>query len=117
MHSRLASAAASASVRAPARRGFRSSAAPQLAAKNVKQLAKEVPLKGKSVLVRADLNVPIKGGVVKDKTRIVLSAPTIRFLLDQGAKVCIVCVDVHVHVCMRARFVCPSGLDHVGTGY
>lgn len=57
------------------------------AKKTIVQLAKEVPLKGKSVFVRADLNVPVKAGVVKDKTRIVLSAPTIRFLLDQGAKV------------------------------
>lgn len=57
------------------------------AKKTIVQLAKEVPLKGKSVFVRADLNVPVKGGVVKDKTRIVLSAPTIRFLLDEGAKV------------------------------
>ena len=67
-------------------RGFHSSA-PSRAKKTIVELAKEVPLKGKSVFVRADLNVPVKGGVVKDKTRIVLSAPTIRFLLDQGAKV------------------------------
>lgn len=57
------------------------------AKKTIVQLAEEMPLKGKRVFVRADLNVPVKGGVVKDKTRIVLSAPTIRFLLDQGAKV------------------------------
>ena len=60
---------------------------PAQAKKTIAQLAKEVPLKGKSVFVRADLNVPVKNGVVKDASRIVLSAPTIRFLLDQGAKV------------------------------
>lgn len=73
-------------------RHFTSSRVAQ-AKKTVVQLAKEVELKGKSVFVRADLNVPVKNGVVKDTTRIVLSAPTIRFLLDQGAKVsCLVCL-------------------------
>lgn len=84
MHSRLATAAARAQPAAA--RGFHSSGAAQ-AKKTIVQLAKEVPLKGQSVFVRADLNVPVKNGAVKDKTRINLSAPTIRFLLDQGAKV------------------------------
>jgi len=44
-------------------------------------------MQGKTVLVRADLNVPIKDGKIRDATRITLSAPTIRFLIDQGAKV------------------------------
>ena len=83
MHARLASAAARVQ---PAARGFHSSGAAQ-AKKTIVQLAKEVPLKGQTVFVRADLNVPVKNGAVKDKTRINLSAPTIRFLLDQGAKV------------------------------
>ncbi len=84
MHSRLALTAA---ARVPsAARGFHSTGAAQ-AKKTIVQLAKEVPLKGQCVFVRADLNVPVKNGVVKDKTRINLSAPTLRFLLDQGAKV------------------------------
>jgi hypothetical protein len=60
---------------------------PAPAKKTIAQLAKEIDLKGKSVFVRADLNVPVKKGVVKDHTRITLSGPTIRFLLDKGAKV------------------------------
>lgn len=83
MHSRLATAAARHSGAA---RGFHSSGAAQ-AKKTIVQLAQEVPLKGQTVFVRADLNVPVKNGAVKDKTRINLSAPTIRFLLDQGAMV------------------------------
>lgn len=46
-------------------------------------------LQGKSVLLRADLNVPIKDGVVADDTRIKAVVPTITFLLDHGAKVSI----------------------------
>jgi phosphoglycerate kinase len=44
-------------------------------------------LDGQRVVVRADLNVPISGGVVSDDTRIVASLPTIRHLRQHGAKV------------------------------
>ena len=39
------------------------------------------------MLVRADLNVPMKDGVVTDATRIERQAPTIRELSDRGARV------------------------------
>jgi len=42
---------------------------------------------GKRVLVRVDLNVPVKDGVVTDATRIERVAPTITELADKGAKV------------------------------
>ena len=42
---------------------------------------------GKRVLVRADLNVPMKAGVVGDATRLQRLAPTIRTLASKGAKV------------------------------
>ncbi len=42
---------------------------------------------GKRVLVRLDLNVPMKNGKVTDATRIERAAPTVRELADKGAKV------------------------------
>src|ERR1700743_3571716 len=45
---------------------------------------------GKRVLLRADLNVPVRDGKITDLTRIERLSPTIRELADKGAKV-IVC--------------------------
>src|ERR1700754_1678578 len=42
---------------------------------------------GKRILVRVDLNVPVKNGKVTDATRIERVAPTILELADKGAKV------------------------------
>ena len=50
-------------------------------------LAKEGKLSGKRVLIREDLNVPIKDGKVTSDKRIVASLPTIKMALDAGAKV------------------------------
>ena len=44
-------------------------------------------LEGKRVLVRADLNVPIKNGQITDETRIYATVPTIEYLINVGAKV------------------------------
>jgi phosphoglycerate kinase len=49
----------------------------------------DLDVKGKRVLVRADLNVPVADGKVTDDTRIVRQAPTIKELSDKGAKVII----------------------------
>ena len=50
----------------------------------------DLDVTGKRVLVRADLNVPMKDGVVTDTSRIDRQAPTIRDLAARGARV-IVC--------------------------
>ncbi|HYZ39964.1 MAG TPA: phosphoglycerate kinase [Stellaceae bacterium] len=47
----------------------------------------DLDVHGKRVLLRADLNVPVKDGRVTDATRIERLAPTITTLLDRGAKV------------------------------
>jgi 3-phosphoglycerate kinase len=47
---------------------------------------KTVDLKGKRVIMRVDFNVPMKEGVVQDDTRIVAALPTIKYILEQGAK-------------------------------
>ncbi|HEX2256526.1 MAG TPA: phosphoglycerate kinase, partial [Afifellaceae bacterium] len=44
-------------------------------------------IRGKRALVRVDLNVPVKDGIVTDATRIERIAPTIRELSDKGARV------------------------------
>lgn len=47
----------------------------------------EADLQGKRVLVRADLNVPMEGGKVSDRTRLERTAPTIVEIADKGGKV------------------------------
>ena len=47
----------------------------------------DIDVRGKRVLVRADLNVPMKDGRVSDMLRIERQAPTIRELSDKGARV------------------------------
>ena len=47
----------------------------------------QIDVAGKVVLVRLDLNVPMKDGVVTDATRIERQAPTVRALAERGARV------------------------------
>jgi len=46
-----------------------------------------VDVKGKRVLLRVDLNVPVENGVVTDATRIARAAPAITEIADKGGKV------------------------------
>jgi phosphoglycerate kinase len=47
-------------------------------------------LDGKRVIIRCDLNVPLDGSRITDDGRIVASVPTIKYLVDQGAKVIVI---------------------------
>lgn len=47
----------------------------------------ELDVTGKTVLIRADLNVPFKEGKISDDTRIRASVPSIQYCLDNGAAV------------------------------
>ena len=51
-----------------------------------KKTIKDVELKNKVVLIRVDFNVPMKEGVITDQNRIVQALPTIKYALEQDAK-------------------------------
>src|SRR5712664_3226916 len=60
----------------------------------------DVDVKGKRVLLRVDLNVPMEGGLVTDATRLQRIAPTITEISGKGGK-----------VILLAHFGRPRGRD------
>ncbi len=53
----------------------------------MKKTVEDIELKGKKVLTRADLNVPMEDGEVTNDNRIVQALPTIKYILEQGGRV------------------------------
>lgn len=52
-----------------------------------KKTIEDIDVKGKKVLARCDFNVPLKDGEITNDKRIVAALPTIKYLMDNGAKV------------------------------
>lgn len=56
-----------------------------------KKTIKDVPIEGKTVLLRADYNVPMTAdGKIADDYRMAQSLPTLRFLIDAGCKIVVI---------------------------
>ncbi|MCB1191601.1 MAG: phosphoglycerate kinase [Leptospiraceae bacterium] len=51
-----------------------------------KKTIRDVNIEGKRIIMRVDFNVPIKGGVIQDDTRIKAALPTINYILEHKAK-------------------------------
>ncbi|MBW8383066.1 MAG: phosphoglycerate kinase [Youngiibacter sp.] len=51
-----------------------------------KKTIEDIEVRGKKVLVRCDFNVPLKDGVITDENRLTGALPTIKYLIENGAK-------------------------------
>lgn len=95
--------AAVSSARVSQRAGRASRVVVEAVKKSVGDL-KRADLEGKRVLVRADLNVPLDKALnITDDTRIRAAIPTLKYLLDNGAKVLLTSHLVSAPPCDPAR--------------
>lgn len=78
-------ATTSAFVQGPAFTNFAAKSVVELEAKKSVSDLSEAELKGKKVLIRCDVNVPLDGKTITDDTRIRSSIPTIEYLVSKGA--------------------------------
>ncbi len=53
----------------------------------MKKTVKDIDVKGRRVIVRCDFNVPLDGTVITDDIRITSALPTIKYLIENGARV------------------------------
>ena len=53
----------------------------------MKKTIKDYQLENKKVIIRVDFNVPMKEGIITDDTRIKRAIPTIKYAIENGAKV------------------------------
>ena len=67
--------------------------------------------KGKKVLLRCDLNVPLDNGIITDDTRILASLKTINYLISVGAKIIIFSRD---YADYSRHTLLPLCLHHTG---
>ena len=50
-----------------------------------KKTLSDIDIKGKTVLMRVDFNVPIIEGIITDDNRVVQALPSIQYIVDQGS--------------------------------
>jgi len=78
----------------------------------------DYPLKDQRVLIREDLNVPVKDGKVVNDTRIMAALPTIRLALEAGAKIIIMShlgrPEEGVPISEQAQFSMAPVADYLG---
>lgn len=53
----------------------------------MKKTIRDLELSGKRVIIRCDFNVPMKDGKITDDNRIIASIPTIKYAMEEGARV------------------------------
>ena len=56
----------------------------------IRSFSDKIDIKNKRIILRSDLNVPIKNEIIQDNTRINLSIPLIKNLLEREAKVLLI---------------------------